>query len=70
MAEQRGETCFLGGETGSLGQGVNPESSAPTPGSLPPILLGRAPAGALQGEPLPPEGTWLGVGGGHLEMGV
>ena len=51
------------GETGSLGQGVNPESSAPTPGSLPPILPGRAPAGALQGELLPPEGTRLGVGG-------
>ena len=66
-AERRGETHFPGRGPSSLGQGVNPESSAPTPGSLPPMPLGRSPAGALQGEPLPPEGTW---GGGRLEMGV
>lgn len=44
---------------GSLGQGVNPKSSAPSPRPLaPPIPLGRVPAGALGGELLPPEGTW------------
>ena len=47
---------WVGG--GSLGQGVNPESSAPTPGSLTPTPLGKVPAGTLQGELLPPEGTW------------
>ena len=33
QAEWRGETCFLGGwgESSSLGEGVNPESSAPIP---------------------------------------
>ena len=60
-AERRGETHFPGRGPSSLGQGVNPESSAPTPGSLPPMPLGRSPAGALQGESLPPEGT-LGAG--------
>ena len=41
QAEWRGETCFLGGwgESGSLGEGVNPESSAPIPLSWGECLL-------------------------------
>lgn len=41
QAEGRGETCFLGGwgESGSLGEGVNPESSAPIPLSWGECLL-------------------------------